>query len=147
VPPASGGETRCIGAILDISLEPTVAAPGRARDALVRWLARERADGVLVEAARLAVSELVTNCVRHAHISPGTSLRLTASLRTATLRIELHDTGTDGTVARRPPGRDDDTGGFGLDLVAQLSDVWGIERDRRGTTVWLELPTGSDGST
>jgi serine/threonine-protein kinase RsbW len=92
--------------------------------------------------ARLLVSELVTNCIRHAQITPDQPLRLTASLRAATLRLELHDGGTAGTVAWRTPQLHDDAGGFGLDLVAQLAGAWGVERDDRGTTVWLELAAG-----
>ena len=65
-------------------------------------------------------------------------LRLTASLRAATLRVEVRDEGTRGTVTRRSPDPRS-TAGFGLDLVDQLSRAWGVERDPDGTTVWLEL--------
>jgi hypothetical protein len=71
-------------------------------------------------------------------------LRLTASLDTTTLRLQLRDNGTGGTVARRTPQRDEDAGGFGLDLVARLSSAWGSARDAQGTTVWLELPMPAD---
>ena len=85
------------------------------------------------------VSELVTNCVRHVLITPDQLLRLTVTLRAETLRLELHDDGTDGTVAWRTPQQHN--GGYGLDFVAQLSSAWGVERDAHGTTVWLELAT------
>ncbi len=38
--------------------------------------------------------------------------------------------------SRRPEPGDE---GFGLHLVQQLSDRWGIRRDHAGATVWLEL--------
>jgi hypothetical protein len=83
----------------------------------------------------------VTNSVRHARIDDDQPLRLNAWLSETTLRLELWDGGTHGTVTRRPPQRDDDIGGFGLDLVARLSRAWGVNRDAHGTTVWLELAT------
>jgi serine/threonine-protein kinase RsbW len=140
MPLTSIGHHEPIAALMELSLTPTVAAPARARAAVTAWLGQESQDAVLTEMALLLVSELVTNCVRHARVTDDEPLRLDASLSTTTLRLELWDNGTDGTVARRPPGRDGDAGGFGLDFVARLSSGWGIDRDAAGTTVWLELP-------
>jgi hypothetical protein len=64
---------------------------------------------------------------------------LSAALRPATLRGEVTETRTHGTLARPAPRRQDGAGGVGLELVAELSRAWGIERDTGGTTVWLEL--------
>jgi hypothetical protein len=82
---------------------------------------------------------------RHAGIADGAAIRLSASLRPATLRLEVTDTGTEGAVARRSPRVQDGSGGFGLELVAALSRAWGVERDTRGTTVWLELAAVESG--
>jgi anti-sigma regulatory factor (Ser/Thr protein kinase) len=110
------------------------------RAALSAWLEKQPHDDVLVEVAALLVSELVTNSVRHAQVSAGEPLRLSASLREATLRLELWDNGTGGAVIRRiPERRVQATGGYGLSLVEELSNHWGVERDPEGTTVWLEL--------
>ena len=133
---------RWIAGPLEIPLAPSADAPARARAELTAWLERDAALATLIHDARLLVSELVTNCVRHAHISQQQPLRLTASLRAATFRLEVHDDGILGTVARRPPRRDR-AGGLGLDLVAQLSSTWGVDRDACGTTVWLELAAGT----
>ena len=129
---------------MQLSLAPTAAAPARARAAVTAWLGRQSRDDVLIEIALLLVSELVTNSVRHARLEAETTLRLNASLGATALRIELCDDGTGGTVARRPPQRDEDAGGYGLDLVATLSSGWGVDRDADGTTVWLELPVPFD---
>lgn len=131
-----------IAATLEIALAPTHAAPARARAAVGVWLGQQRYGDELLDDVRLLVSEMVTNSIRHAQITAEQPLRLIASLRAATLRLELHDAGTIGTVVRRTPGRDD--GGFGLDLVARLSSTWGVERDGDGTTVWLELAAGAE---
>jgi len=128
-----------IAANLKLSLAPTPAAPTRARGAVSQWLLDHRSDRVRVEVALLLVTELVTNSLRHARIAAGDALVLNGRVDDAILRLELWDAGTDGTVARRTRVRDDEIGGFGLDLVAQLSSAWGVERDADGTTVWLEL--------
>ena len=128
---------RWIAAPLEIPLAPSADAPARARAELTTWLEQDAALAMRIHDARLLVSELVTNCIRHAQISQTQPLRLSASLRAANLRLEVHDNGTHGTVARRTPQRD--RGGYGLDLVAQLSSTWGVDRDAYGTTVWLEL--------
>jgi anti-sigma regulatory factor (Ser/Thr protein kinase) len=133
-----------IAGILELSLAPTLAAPSRARVAVSDWLAQERDDGLLTEIALLMVSELVANCVRHALIAAEEPLRLKAWLREPTLRLEVWDSGTEGTVAQRSRARDEEVGGFGLALVARLSSAWGVERNAKGTTVWLELPTAAD---
>lgn len=86
----------------------------------------------------------MTNSVRHARIDDENPLRLRGWLNTTTLHLELWDGGTQGTITRRPSRRDDNIGGFGLDLVARLSRAWGVDRDARGTTVWLELATATD---
>ena len=139
------GHPDCIAAVLQLSLAPTVAAPGRARAAVTAWLRPKSHDPALIEVTRLLVSELVTNCVRHAQITGDDPVRLTASLDTTTLRLELHDTGTGGPVPRRTR-QADGAGGFGLELVTRLSSVWGTDRDAHGTTVWLELPVPTDGT-
>ena len=135
------GHDGFIAANLKLSLAPTPAAPTRARGAVSQWLLEHRSDGVVVEVALLLVTEVVTNSVRHARIAAEDALLLEGRLGDAILRLELWDAGTEGTVARRTRARDDEIGGFGLDLVARLSCAWGVERDARGTTVWLELAT------
>ena len=124
---------------LAITLASAPGAAARARAELAAWPAAGRLEGTSLDDARLLTSELVTNSFRHAGIALDAPLRMTAWLHAATLRVEIHDQGTDGNVAWRTPQRHEDAGGFGLDLVAQLSSAWGIERDTRGTTVWFEL--------
>jgi serine/threonine-protein kinase RsbW len=135
-----------IDATLYLSIPATTAAPAAARAAVSVWLVEAPGDGLPVDAALLLVSEMVTNSVRHARIEAGEPLRLRGSLRATTLRLELWDGGTQGIVTPRSPRRDDDGGGFGLDLVTRLSRAWGVDRDAQGTTVWLELPAATDGT-
>jgi serine/threonine-protein kinase RsbW len=138
------GKDQYIAATLDLSLAQTATAPAQARAALSEWCGQASRAGLPIDAALLLVSELVTNSVRHARSDDENPLRLRGWLSTATLHLELWDGGTQGTITARPPRRDDNIGGFGLDLVARLSRAWGVDRDARGTTVWLELATTTD---
>lgn len=138
---AALGHDGAIAATLELSLAATPGAPAHARAAVSEWLAQAPYDPPFIATTLLLVSELVTNSVRHARIDGEQPLRLCGWLRDTTLRLELWDAGTDGTIAPRPPRRDEDVGGFGLHLVAKLSRAWGVDRDARGTTVWLELAT------
>jgi anti-sigma regulatory factor (Ser/Thr protein kinase) len=143
-PPISDGTPRrptdgSIARDLDIAFAVSPDAPARARGEVNAWLAHGSSHDSLIDDALLLVSELVSNCVRHARITPDQLLHLTASRGEETLHLELHDAGTGGTVVRRTPQHHDAAGGFGFDLVAQLSSAWGVERDADGTTVWFEL--------
>jgi anti-sigma regulatory factor (Ser/Thr protein kinase) len=137
------GHPDLIAVDLELMLAPTPVAPARARAALGGWLAEHRSGEALIEVAVLLVSELVTNAVRHAAIAAGDHVRLHARTGDGVLRLEVRDGGTAGTVARRAREREDRIGGYGLELVDRLSSAWGVERDGRGTTVWLELPAGA----
>ena len=134
----AAGQDQTIADTFELALAPTDTAPNQARAEVTTWLELQGHDGDLVDAVRLLVSELVTNSVRHARLTTGLPLRLTATLRRATLRLEVRDQGTGGTVARRSP-QPQCTTGYGLNLVEQLSRAWRVERNTDGTTVWLEL--------
>jgi anti-sigma regulatory factor (Ser/Thr protein kinase) len=117
---------------IDVELPSTPAAPARARGALDGFegrIAPERMRDV-----RLLVSELVTNAVRHAG---GDAVRLVVSLRGTTLRIEVHDPGR-GFAVVPPPDDPLRASGWGLVLVEELADRWGIDHDPR-TRVWFEM--------
>jgi serine/threonine-protein kinase RsbW len=141
---APSGKVGFITVTLEVSLKPTATAPAQARAAVSEWCGQATGVGVPVDAVLLLVSELVTNSVRHARIDDEDPLRLRGWLSTTTLRLELWDGGTEGTITRRPPRREDNVGGFGLDLVARLSRAWGVDRDATGTTVRLELATTAE---
>jgi len=87
-----------------------------------------------IDTLRLLVSEVVTNAVRHGDSTR--PLEVHASWDSE-VRVEVSDQGNGFTPAPRP-GAPDEPGGFGLFLVGQLADRWGVERDR-GTTVWFVL--------
>lgn len=86
---------------------------------------------------RLLVSELVTNAVRHAALARGDVIRLVVDVDEAGLRVEVHDPG--GGFVPAPPQPDPARpSGWGLYLVAELADRWGVYSEDV-TLVWFEL--------
>ena len=112
------------------ALRPTPEAAGAAR----RVLLREGLDADLDHTVCLLVSELVTNCVRHACLRDGDRIVLAARLTREFARIEVRDPG---------PGFDPEVrhqaNGFGLRMLDMLSSRWGVDRDDSGTRVWFEV--------
>ena len=86
---------------------------------------------------RLLVSELVTNAVRHANLGAGDVIVLVVDSRNHGVRVEVHDPGG-GFVPRAPAPDPARPSGWGLYLVAELADRWGVDSDER-TLVWFEL--------
>jgi len=96
----------------------------------------------VIEDMQLLVSELVTNSLRHAGLGAGDAVRVVASLNNGSLRVEVENRGMTGVVAPRPPDLGGG-GGYGLKLVAALSERWGVVRDDT-TCVWAELASHPD---
>jgi anti-sigma regulatory factor (Ser/Thr protein kinase) len=107
-------------------------AAGEARE-LVGELdlsARQGAD------AKLLLSEVVTNSVRHAGLRAEDAIEVVVHTGDV-LRIEVRDAG--GGFERTEPEPDPARpSGWGLYLVEQLADRWGVEKGPP-TTVWFEL--------
>jgi signal transduction histidine kinase len=107
-------------------------APLRARRVLDE-LGHEIETGTL-ENARLLITELVSNSVRH---GAGETVRVIIDRRGPDhLRCEVVDDGR-GFLPIARAADPDEEGGWGLQLVEQLSRDWGV---REGSThVWFEL--------
>src|SRR4051794_33439662 len=118
--------------MIDIELASTAAAPAHARGALDEIAGRISPDRM--RDVRLLVSELVTNAVRHAG---GEAIRLVVALTGSLLRIEVHDPGH-GFELKPPPDDPLRASGWGLVLVEELADRWGIDHHPR-TRVWFEM--------
>jgi anti-sigma regulatory factor (Ser/Thr protein kinase) len=74
----------------------------------------------VVDRAKLGVSELATNALRHA----GSGFTVNVTTTEARVRVVVTDTG-EGTPARRNPGPFEHTG-RGLRIVETLSDHWEV---------------------
>jgi anti-sigma regulatory factor (Ser/Thr protein kinase) len=85
---------------------------------------------------RLLVSELVTNSVQHARVAAEDSIVLTVKFTDACVRVQVDDDGPGFTPPTSPPSDDADAG-WGLFLVEQLADSWGVGEGGQG--VWFEI--------
>jgi anti-sigma regulatory factor (Ser/Thr protein kinase) len=93
----------------------------------------------VLDRARLLISELATNSVRHSGAIPGDDLVLRVQPSKTTVRLEVEDSGRGDVVVARPPDLNGG-GGFGLNLVHTLSERWGVEYAvAGGTRVWARL--------
>lgn len=134
-PRRSQGRWRSILACdqLSYSLPGGPGAAAQARAVVTEALA-PRLDEERLADVRLLVSELVTNGVLHGDAN-GDEDSLTLSIASnAVVRVDVVDHG-DGFV---PGALRDPVGGWGLILVEELADRWGVTRDGE-TRVWFEM--------
>ncbi|GAB2859202.1 ATP-binding protein [Streptomyces deserti] len=111
------------------------AARAFAREALVDWGVRGRADDVL-----LCVSELATNALVHG-VPPGRGflLRVLPYGDDGGVRIEVHDSGDGVPAVPHTEVQEPGEGGRGLLLVSELADKWGVGERDPGKIVWCEF--------
>lgn len=108
-------------------LERSARAPADARQLVDRY--RDGLGEDPWRRARLLVSELVTNALRHG--AGRIILEIDGTL--SGLRVCVRDEGGGRPQARTP----DEDGGFGLHLIDDFSDRWG--KGPEGGLVWFEV--------
>ena len=117
---------------VDQMLPALPSSAGEARRLLRDALPGEASEEA-VDAAALALSEIVTNALVHA----GTPMRLRVILAPSAVRVEL----ADGSV-HLPLPRDYSRAagtGRGLHMVTEVVDQWGAHHDEDGKVVWFEI--------
>jgi anti-sigma regulatory factor (Ser/Thr protein kinase) len=121
---------------IDLRLNPDSEAILAARHSLDRF------EGLLLpeklEDVRLVVSELVTNSVRHAGLSPDEQISLAVAISGGSVRGRVCDPGPGFEKPTEPRPRTDLSGGWGLPIVERISDRWGIKRNGCAC-VWFEI--------
>ena len=120
-----------------LTLPHASSAPARARQLI------DQMDCLRPEVAmnaRLLVSELVANAVRH--VARGGEIGMHVALVADSLRVEVVDPGN-GFVPRARTSDSPMGSGWGLHLVDELSDRWGVESDGP-TRVWFEIDGATD---
>ena len=99
--------------------------------------ALERLDGEFPSArlydASLCLSELVSNAVQHP--GSGGDLEMTLAVNGERLRVEVADSGAGFDPGTPTKG---DERGWGLFIVDQLADEWGVSAGERNV-VWFEI--------
>ncbi len=125
---------------IDLRLAPNPEAVSTARHSLDEF------EGLLptekLEDVRIVVSELVTNSVRHAGLSPDDQILLTVVVSGGLVRGRVCDRGPGFEKPSEVRPRPDFSGGWGLPIVERISERWGVERygNREGLAcVWFEI--------
>jgi anti-sigma regulatory factor (Ser/Thr protein kinase) len=114
-------------------IEPQPEAPAQARRIIADELA-SRLSGPVLDDVKLMVSELVTNGIVHGSTEADAPVMLDL-LVNGDIRCRVLDHGrgfASGSRAQEGPG------GWGLHLVEQLSDRWGMRCSPQQTEVWFE---------
>ena len=121
---------------IELRLEHAPAAAAAARDAVRARLAEFLPPGRVDEAV-LITDELVANAVRYATVEADGHIGLRLEITPRTVRIAV----TDGSPSFEWGGRNrpgEVSGGFGLVLVDEIADRWGLSLDGK-KAVWFEL--------
>ncbi len=121
---------------IDVRFSPEPKVVGTARhalDQLANLLAPEKLEDV-----RLVVSELVSNSIRHAGLSPNEQISLRVRVSAGSVSGRVCDSGPGFEVPSKPRPRTSLNGGWGLPIVESISDRWGVEGNSH-VCVWFEL--------
>ena len=119
----------------EVRLSPTPRAPAAARHSLERLAGRLDPDGL--DTMQLLVSELVTNSVRHGRLDGDGWIRVSVRETPRAVRVAVTDPGVGFEERHGSPGLGDPSG-WGLHLVDQLADRWGVAHEGE-TRVWFEI--------
>ena len=88
------------------------------------------------------MTEVITNSVTHARLTPSQLIDVQVALLAASLRIEVTNDGVGFDPPATPPDPGSPGGGgWGLWLIDQLTDRWGVDCSH-STRVWLEFDRG-----
>jgi len=119
------------------SLPASVSAPGIARSRLDGWLSAALSEGD-AERVRLGVSELISNAVLHGEPSWPSTIDLAVDVGAEAVRVDVTQASSTGAAAVIAPEFRGDIGGFGLAIVEDVADRWGVEPGPPGS-VWFEI--------
>jgi anti-sigma regulatory factor (Ser/Thr protein kinase) len=117
-------------------LDPVPASVPLARR-LACDVAEQYVDEPQLRSFELAVTEVVSNAVRHGG-DLGEPIRMAVTPKDGYMCVQVTDSGP-GLVPKPGALETDDDGGFGLFIVEQLTRRWGVTREDNKTRVWFEL--------
>jgi anti-sigma regulatory factor (Ser/Thr protein kinase) len=120
---------------IELRLEPDINSVPVARSALAQLehhMSPKRFDDL-----RLLVTELVSNSIRHGDRNRLTGVELSVHVQPDRIRVQVVDDG--GGFEHAPRSHESDAAsGWGLYLVEQVADRWGLDH-AAGSRVWFEL--------
>ena len=128
---------------LDVPVEAEAAAI--AREVVARALVEVPIPEERIEDLRLLTSEIVTNAVRHAGLAQEDTIGVAVDVSERRVRVEVADDGP-GFDPSDLSESSERVGGWGLRLVRQLSDRWGVIRNEPNL-VWFEVSLSRETTT
>jgi anti-sigma regulatory factor (Ser/Thr protein kinase) len=121
---------------IDMRLAPEpedVTTARHALDQLANLLPSEKLEDV-----RLVVSELVTNSILHAGLSPEDQISLKVTVSDGAVCGSVCDPGRGFRIPSKLGPRPDMSGGWGLPIVETITNRWGVKRNSH-VCVWFEI--------
>ena len=109
-----------------------------ARLRLKQWMAENGSSRERIEDARVIVSELVTNAVRHARPLPDGNILITWRVEGLELEVAVTDGGAP-TFPRKVSAPSTALAGRGMAIIETLALSWWAERTRSESTVRARL--------
>jgi len=110
------------------------------RRELRAWLQERGFRGERVDDARVVISELVGNSVRHAAPLPVNDLVVSWALEDDDLVISVSDGGSGSTSPHMVEAGRSAVSGRGLSIVQALAERWWVEDGGATTTVHVRIP-------
>lgn len=101
-------------------------------------LASHGIDAESIDEVVLVASELVGNAVRHTHAVEGIDVGVDWTLADDAVTVQVSDPSAVAPTRRDPSATE--PGGRGLQIVAALSDDWGVRPSGHGKRVWAHVP-------
>ncbi|MFG1934437.1 sulfate transporter [Mycobacterium sp. NPDC048908] len=114
------------------ALQADSGSLSRGRELVTEWLT-SWAQPELIPVAKIVVTTLIENVLRHTHCSPGVRLEYDGS----TITVAVEDTCHAPAVLREAPRLNDMPAG--LRIVAALCRAWGNAPTPSGKTVWAVI--------
>lgn len=124
----------CLHAPITIRLPFAASSVSVARQRLKSWMSDNGGSGEAIEDARVVVSELVANSVRHAQPLPDGNILITWMMDSRGVQLSVTDGGS-GTRPRNVHAPSSALAGRGMAIVEYLSQDWWSERAGARSTV------------
>jgi anti-sigma regulatory factor (Ser/Thr protein kinase) len=123
---------------MEAILPPIPSSLARARQLV--GLIRD-APRATIENAKLVLTELLANEIKHGRYAPGDPLVCRVDRGASALRIEVAHSGVNFEMPSVPvaPSLERRESGWGLALITRLADRWGVDDSRGARQVWAEI--------